>query len=174
MPPVSPVLITAVVSGILLLAFIGVMFASRDAQDQVRSQEPVKTEAQVAEESRRQAMDANYHRDLAARQRDEAYLRKLNADRKAEEDAQVLAARGPKPVPSEWDGITPEANAFLRANLKDYDSMKIVTAYQVVPYKDNAWAQMVKIRARNGFGAYTLETWAFVIRNGKVIDYEFN
>lgn len=78
--------------------------------------------------------------------------------------------RGVKPVPSEWDGITPEANEYLRETLKDYDSMKIVECSPVVEWKEDRWAQRVKYRAKNSFGAYDLAEQLFVIRDGTVTD----
>lgn len=83
---------------------------------------------------------------------------------------------GPKPVPSEWDGITPEVNAFLRGTLKDYRSMKVVQA-STVGTMNGHWCQRVTYRAKNSFGAYEIEDQVFLILNGKVskfFDYTGN
>lgn len=105
----------------------------------------------------------------------EAYDKKRAEDQaKAAEEARLLAAeeavRGKKPVPSAWDGITPEANEWLRQNLRDYESMKLVECSVIIGYGDDAWAQRVKYRAQNGFGGMNLEERLFVMRNGRVID----
>ena len=78
--------------------------------------------------------------------------------------------RGKYPIASEWDGITPEVNAYLKATLRDYASMELVACYEVITFGDNAWAQRVKYRAKNGFGGTNLVTQLFVIQNGAVID----
>ncbi len=78
--------------------------------------------------------------------------------------------RGRKPVPSSWDGITPEANEYLRSSLNDYDSMKVVSCTVVFPYDSDAWSQIVTYRAKNGFGAFVLTKTLFVIRDGRVIN----
>lgn len=81
-----------------------------------------------------------------------------------------LERRGPKPVASEYDGITPEANAYLKANLKDDKSLDLVECSPVLPWKKDAWAQRVKYRAANSFGGKELQNQIFVIRNGEVTD----
>lgn len=96
---------------------------------------------------------------------------------KAKKEAELKAwirkeeqKRGKYPIASAWDGITPEVNAYLKASLRDYDSMEIVACYEVITFGDNAWAQRVKYRAKNGFGGTNLVTQLFVIQNGAVID----
>jgi hypothetical protein len=105
--------------------------------------------------------------------------RQAEQQRKDQEEASKRAwirneerTRGPRPVPSPWDTICPEVNSWMRANLKDYDSHKIVDGSDVVTYGNDAWCQRLKYRARNSFGAYNLEEKLFVIKNGKVIDVQ--
>lgn len=74
------------------------------------------------------------------------------------------------PKPSEWDGITPEANAWMKQNLRDYETMELVECSVVVGYGEDKWAQRVKFRAKNGFGGTNLESYLFIIRNGSVVD----
>jgi hypothetical protein len=92
---------------------------------------------------------------------------------RARESAATAAeerVRGPKPVPSAWDTICPEVNAWMKDNMKDYDSLKIVNGSPVVAYRQDAWCQRLKYRARNSFGGTVLEEKLFVIRDGRVID----
>ncbi len=100
----------------------------------------------------------------------------IEAEKKAKADAAEQAAlaaeemvRGRKPKESEWDGITPEANTYLKNNLNDYGSMELVNCSPVAPYGTDAWAQRVRIRAKNGFGAKILRDVYFVIRDGQVV-----
>jgi len=90
--------------------------------------------------------------------------------KQAAEDAKEVSKRGKKPIPSEWDALTPEVNEYMKANLKDYDSCKIVECSAVVPYGEDSWAQRVKYRARNGFGGMNLENQVFVIKDSHVIN----
>lgn len=99
--------------------------------------------------------------------------RQAAEQRARQELARQEATHGPRPQESPWDGITPEANNYLKATLRDYDSMQLVDCYKVVPWdKGNvhAWAQLVKYRARNGFGGMNLIIQVFIIRDGRVID----
>jgi len=84
-------------------------------------------------------------------------------------DAEEEKVRGPKPQASDWDGITPEANAYLKRKLKDYKSMELVECSVVVPFGDDKWAQRVRYRSKNSFGAYVVEELVFVIRDGVVL-----
>jgi len=89
----------------------------------------------------------------------------------AQQEARVKseeAKRGPMPIPSEWDGITPEVNAYLKENLKDPDSLKIVNCSTVARYGKDGWAQSVKYRAKNSFGGYNLTEQIFIIKQGRV------
>lgn len=95
---------------------------------------------------------------------------KAEAKLKAEE-----ANRGPKPVPSAWDGLTPEVRAYFDESLKDPDSLQIAETYEVMTFGETGWMQRVKYRAKNSFGGYELEDQVFVIVDGKVVhalDYE--
>jgi hypothetical protein len=58
----------------------------------------------------------------------------------------------------------------MQANMKDYDSLKIVNGSPIVEYGQDAWCQRLKYRARNSFGGYVIEEKLFVIRNGQVTD----
>lgn len=97
----------------------------------------------------------------AKREREQAAQRAI--------DAEEEKVRGPKPQASEWDGITPEANAYLKRNLKDYKSMELVECSVVVPFGEDKWAQRVRYRSKNSFGAFVVEEFVFVIRDGAVL-----
>ena len=95
--------------------------------------------------------------------------------KKAQDAAEALALaeqvkRGPKPVPSLGDGMTFQVQLYLRGNLNDYDSMKLMQCSTVIPFGKNAWAQRVSYRAKNAFGAYRLENQLFVIRGTEILD----
>ena len=107
-----------------------------------------------------------------AREKKEAALAAAQAKREVAaqaKEAADLARRGPKPVPSEWDGITPEVNAYLKENLKDYESLKVVDCSPVAAAGNDGWMQRVKYRAKNGFGGYNLSNQIFVIKQGQVV-----
>lgn len=127
-------------------------------------------QAQVQAEADRKEAERKAHdpAEIARRQR-EAQEAQARAAENAQMQAEV-AVRGKKPIPSEWDSITPEANAYLKANLKDYDSMKLVECSPVATYGNDAWCQRVKYRATNSFGGYVLEEKIFVIKDGQVIN----
>ena len=125
------------------------------------------------------AANANQQREQQKKEEAQAKPKtasEIEADRKkAEFEAWVKKEetfRGPRPIPSSWDGITPEANAYLKANLRDYETMTLVECSDTVTYGTNAWAQRVKYRAKNGFGGTNLQNQLFVIRNGEVIDVQ--
>lgn len=80
------------------------------------------------------------------------------------------AVRGPKPDTSRQDKMTPEANAWLKRNLRDYDSIKLEKCSMVLPWGSNAWIQHIYYRVPNGSGDMDVVSQAFVIRNRKVID----
>ncbi len=109
---------------------------------------------------------AKHPAEIARRRKIEERAR-LAAEQAAKERAEV-ANRGAAPVPSWWDGLTPEVNEFLRATLKDYDSLKVLECSKVATWGDDAWCQRVKYRAKNSFGAYELEENVFIIKNGAV------
>lgn len=108
--------------------------------------------------------------------------RMAEAAKDAQENAakeQQLAAiraeervRGPMPVASAWDGITPEVNSYLKSALKDYDSLKLVECSPVSTFGVDAWCQRVKYRAKNSFGAYSLEQSIFVLKDHAVVDVQ--
>lgn len=96
------------------------------------------------------------------------------AEKQAAADAAELRAeeakRGPKPIPSSWDGISPEVNKYLKATLNDYKSMELVECSEIATFGETAWAQRVKYRATNAFGGKILVEQVFIIHNGQVID----
>jgi type II secretory pathway pseudopilin PulG len=153
----NPVHLTLILSALALF----IIFTSLVSMSNARKEEAARQQAE-AEIQRQKEIEYNSPYEVAKREREAE-----NARREAIE----IAARGAKPIPSEWDGITPEVNSYLQRNLKDYDSMKIVECSPVVTWGTDAWAQRVKYRARNSFGAYVLDNKVFVIKNGYVIDY---
>lgn len=80
----------------------------------------------------------------------------------------VDTKRGAKPEESMVDALTPEVNQYLRQTLKDYGSLEIVDCSPVVTWLEDRWAQRVKYRARNSFGAMELSQVIFIIKDGKV------
>jgi ribosomal protein S26 len=79
---------------------------------------------------------------------------------------------GPMPKNSEWNGTVPEVDQYLKSHLNDYDSAEYVEWSEVkeVKIKDTSyWGVRLKLRAKNGFGAYKLMTAYFFIRNGRVV-----
>lgn len=125
-------------------------------------------QAQVQAESERKLAElmAKHPGEIARRRKIEERAR-LAAEKVAQERAEV-ARRGVKPIPSWWDAITPEVNDYLKATLKDYESLKIIECSVVATWAEDAWCQRVKYRAKNSFGAYVLAENVFVIKNGAV------
>ena len=80
----------------------------------------------------------------------------------------VDKVRGVKPVEGAWDALTPEVNTYLKGTLKDYGSLEIVECSQVIEWQADRWAQRVKYRAKNSFGAKELVQTIFIIKDGKV------
>ena len=146
---------------LVLLPIIAVSNARKaEAERQRQAQVQAESERKVAE------LMAKHPAEIARRRKLEERAR-LAAEKVAQERAEV-AKRGAKPVPSWWDGVTPEVNEFLRATLKDYDSLKVLECSRVATWGGDAWCQRVKYRAKNSFGAYELEENVFVIKNGAV------
>lgn len=90
--------------------------------------------------------------------------------KEAAKEAVEIEARGPKPVPDAWDGVCPQVRKHMERTLMDAGSLEIVESSPVVPYGDDAWAQRVRYRAKNGFGALIIAENVFVIRDDEVID----
>lgn len=78
--------------------------------------------------------------------------------------------RGPKPETGILDGECPIIDKFLKSVANDYNSVEVVDCTSVYEWRDNAWAQRVRFRAKNGFGAKVINDWVFIMRNGSVID----
>lgn len=161
----SPVTLTWIVSiGGCLCISVPVIAISNVKKAEVERQQ----RAVALSEAKRKLAEtkAKHPAEIARRRRLEENAR-LVAEKQAQDRAEETKL-GSKPVPSWWDGITPEANEYLRATLKDYDSLKLVECSQVAPWGADAWCQRVKYRAKNSFGAYVLEENVFVIKNGAV------
>lgn len=86
----------------------------------------------------------------------------------------VIAEIGPKPKNSAWDAAVAPVVDFLKANLKDPDSVQYAEWSPVTLLTiggKNYWAVRCKYRAKNSFGGYVLSNQIFYIRNGQVVDY---
>lgn len=78
--------------------------------------------------------------------------------------------RGPKPSARSFDGECPIIDKFLKANINDYNSVRVVEVSPVKEWGSDAWAQRVKFRANNAFGGTILKEWLFVMKNDQVIN----
>lgn len=87
----------------------------------------------------------------------------------SKEDQEWSAKFGPKPEPSQWDGISAPVNEYLRRTLNDYKSLEIVEA-SVVSRNEKGWMQRLKYRAANAFGGKVLAETIFIINGGQVIE----
>lgn len=94
---------------------------------------------------------------------------KARSAAKAEPVDPEVAARGPKPHTSAWDGLAEPVYRYLHARLNDPYSMKVESALPVMPSGDKAWFQRVSYRAKNALGAYVLKTQDFVMRGDEVL-----
>lgn len=169
--PMSPIALTLVVSAIAMFVILVPVISIGNAR---------RAEAERAEQAQRAAeQQAEFRRKeeqrIASDPKEQARRRQESeaAQAKAAEDAQMraeVAKRGVRPIPSPWDGITAEANAYLKRNLKDYRSMELIECSDAITWGENAWAQRVKYRAKNSFGGYVIENQIFVIKDGRVID----
>ena len=80
--------------------------------------------------------------------------------KKLNDTKKVIIEIGPRPKNSEWDTAVKPVVDFLKANLKDPDSLEFVEWSQVSlqEYKgEKYWAVRVKYRAKNSFGGYVVE-----------------
>lgn len=151
--------------GIFFLSWLFGAFDRTGARSSTPIVQRPETAAEIASRVRQQALASDQARWSAAAKRGQEAIDKAESARIAEEER----IRGPKPVPSKWDGITPEANAWLKENLKDYGSMELVECSEIFPI-GRGWGQRVKLRAKNSFGAYNVESYVFTIKNGTVIE----
>lgn len=87
----------------------------------------------------------------------------------------VVAEIGPKPENSAWNAAVTPVCDFLRANLKDPDSVKYAewSPVSLASYGgQKCWAVRCKYRAKNSFGGYVLSNQIFYIRNNQVVGYQ--
>jgi hypothetical protein len=151
------------VAGFCSVCLLG-SFISGNSEDPSADNPPAPSELTPAERE--------YQRKRAEEAEETRQREAVEAAQQAEDARQLAAAeavRGKRPEPSAWDGITPEANEWLKQNLRDYESMELMECSVIVEYGDDAWAQRVKYRARNGFGGMNIEQQLFVIKNGQVL-----
>lgn len=117
-------------------------------------------------------------------------LREIPKDAKEYKEAQVLSKKlidkasvigaeiivlGKKPKNSSWDGSVREVDQYLKQVLNDYDSAEYIEwspVTKVYVKKEPFWAVRLKLRAKNGFGAYILRDTYFLIRGGQVVKAE--
>lgn len=82
------------------------------------------------------------------------------------------ALLGPKPENSSLDGRVDIVNDYLRRNLNDYSSSEFVSWSPASIFRDSTgpyWVVRLRLRAKNGFGAFVLRDTYYFIRNGTVI-----
>jgi hypothetical protein len=79
--------------------------------------------------------------------------------------------RSSEPHQSRWDGSVPEAEAWLRRNLKDPASLDVIEwSRLVLDERNDAWTVRCKYRAKNSLGGYVVESKTFHIKDGRVVD----
>lgn len=72
------------------------------------------------------------------------------------------------PANSSWDGGVAEVKRWLKANARDPDSIEFIE-WGEVRSSGSGYEVRCKYRAKNGFGAYTVETTIFHMdSHGKV------
>lgn len=101
-------------------------------------------------------------------------LNKKLIDKVAVIAAEVVVL-GEKPKNSEWDGSVRPAENYLKQALNDYGSSEYISwspVKKVYIGKEPYWGTMVKLRAKNAFGAYIVKDVVFLIRNGQVVKAE--
>jgi len=80
---------------------------------------------------------------------------------------------GEKPLQSSLDSSVLPVKEYLRNNLNDYDSAEFVEWSPVTKVEINGqkyWGVRLKLRAKNGFGAYILRDTYYFMRHGKVVE----
>ncbi len=82
---------------------------------------------------------------------------------------------GQKPTNSAYDGNVAPAQEYLKQALNDYSSSEYL-GWTVVQKtyigKEPYWTTTVRIRAKNGFGAFVVNEYKFLIRNNQVVKVE--
>lgn len=68
-----------------------------------------------------------------------------------------------------WDGVPFPIEKYVKNMAKDPDSVDFVGCSNQT-YSDAGWHSTCKFRAKNGFGALTLEVWNFTIRHNAVFN----
>lgn len=95
--------------------------------------------------------------------------------KKKAEILQFQATMGPKPE-TLADGSVMAVRDYLRANLNDYSSSEFVAWSPVrivfIDKHEPYWEVVLKLRAKNGFGAYMLRTTTYYIHQGRVVKAE--
>ncbi|MBS1793372.1 MAG: zinc ribbon domain-containing protein [Acidobacteria bacterium] len=92
-----------------------------------------------------------------------------------DKSSKIVAERlvlGPKPENSAYDGSVQPAENYLKQTLNDYSSSEYLgwtVVKKVYIGKEPYWGTSVKIRAKNGFGAYVINQIVFLIRNNQVV-----
>lgn len=96
-------------------------------------------------------------------------------DKTAKRWAQLAAEElvlGPKPENSGWNGKVHCVDQYLKSTLNDYDSSEYLEWSPVtrVDVKGEPfWVVKLKLRAKNGFGAYIVKDVIFFIRRNEVV-----
>jgi hypothetical protein len=76
---------------------------------------------------------------------------------------------------SAWDGSVPQVKSWLKANLKDPDSLEFIEWSPVSKTEDGGYMVRVKYRSKNSFGGYVVKNEVFFLNSsGSVtnnIDY---
>lgn len=89
--------------------------------------------------------------------------------------AAELFLLGDKPENSSLDGRVDPVVRYLRNNLNDYNSSEFLEWSKVAKVevkKEPYWVVRLKLRAKNGFGAFTIKDTFYFIRQGKVVYVE--
>lgn len=155
------------VVGIGVVVIFGALSGPPNSKDEVDAGKPAsKTDLDAKRSSLGQPPKQPEQRGTGKRTRSQ-YIAEATQAYAAELDAAKLAARGDAPKPSEWDGICPEVNRYLKATLNDPD-FDLVKCYEVLDLGEY-WGQMVQYRARNGFGAKVMAVHLFLIQHGEVV-----
>ena len=79
---------------------------------------------------------------------------------------------GPKPDNNGWDGSVRCVDKYLKQTLNDYDSaeyMEWSPVFRMDTKEGPYWAVRLKLRAKNGFGAYIVKNVVFFIRQNQVV-----
>lgn len=79
---------------------------------------------------------------------------------------------GPKPMQSGWDGDVLPVKQYLREVLNDYDSSEFVEwspVSKIYQGKEPYWGVRLRLRAKNGFGAYIVRDTYYYIRHNQVV-----